>query len=119
MNRKELKKELYQLMASSLSIQSLSSAERLEMEDRILNMPEADMEQMVQLFHEEEEEMKALHKRSKVEQKQIKKVENLVSGLRDAGHILDKVFLTARESEERSESSKISSDLLKQIDMIE
>lgn len=106
-------------MASSLSIQSLSSTERLQMEDRILNMRETDMEQMIQLFHEEQEEMKALHKRSKIEQKQVKKVEALVDGLRDAGHILDKAFLTARESEERSESSKISSDLLKQIDMIE
>jgi|GEM_PF-2748555 len=119
MTHKTLKKELYQLMAASLSIQSLRAAERLEMQDRMLDLPESDMQQMVQILKQEQEEMKKLHKRSKLEQKQIKKIDNLVEGLRDAGHIMDKAFLTARESEEQTESSKISADLLKEIDMIE
>ena len=118
MSLKAQKKELYQLMISSISLQSMDSKERLMMQDKILNLDEPQMQQMILILRNEQSEMKELHRRSKMEQKESKKLDGMVDSLRDAGHILDKAFLSAREADERNESSKISSDLLKQIDLI-
>lgn len=118
MPQDQLKKELYQLMAGSLTIQMLPLEKRVETQDHILSLPEAEMRSMIDIFRREQMDMSEMNRQSVRERKEIKKIGSLVDRLRDAGKMLDKAFLTARESEERDESSRITTGLLDQIDSL-
>lgn len=113
-----LKKELYQLMGQSLAIQSLSMEKRLEMQEKMLDLPDEQMISVINILKNELRDMAELHRQSLHEQKEVKKIAVLTDGLRDAGKDLDKAFLTAREGEEREESTRITSGLLDEIDRI-
>jgi len=118
MPKTKLKKHLYQLMAQSMAIQSLKAEERLEMQDKILGLPEGEMVKMVGILENEQLELAELHKRSLREMKEAKKLTSMAQSLRDAGRRFDKAFLTARESEEREESSETTRTLLDEIERL-
>lgn len=113
-----LKKELYQLMAQSMAIQSLDVGKRIEMQDRMLGLPESEMLKIIGILKNEKKEMGELHKRAQKEQKETKKLVGMAQSLRDAGRRLDKSFLVARETIDRDESSQVTSNLLDEIDRL-
>lgn len=118
MPQDKLKKELYQLMAQSMAIQSLDSEKRFEMQDKMLGLPESEMLNIMDILKNEKKEMAELHKRSVKEQKEAKKLTGMAQSLRDAGKNLDKAFLVARESAERDQSSQVERNLLDEIDRL-
>jgi hypothetical protein len=118
MASEELKKELYQLMAQSLAIQSLSMEKRLEMQGKMLDLPDEQLISVINILKNELRDMAELHRQSLREQKDVKKIGVMTGALRDAGKDLDRAFLTAREGEDREESTRITSGLLDQIDRI-
>lgn len=103
-------------MANSMAIQSLDAEKKIEMQDRLLNLPETEMKGMIGILRKEQTEMEILHKRAIREQKAVKKVYGMAQSLRDAGRRLDKAFLISRESHERDESSQASNKLLDEIE---
>jgi len=118
MPKNKLKKELYQLMAQSMAIQSLDAEKKFEMQDKMLGLPESEMIKIVDILKNEVKEMADLHKRTQREQKETKKLVGMAQSLRDAGKRLDKSFLVARESVDRNESSKATDNLLDEIDRL-
>ncbi len=52
------------------------------------------------------------------EGKELKKLDGMADSLRDAGKQLNKVFLTARETEDGEESSRLTSSLRDRIDRL-
>jgi hypothetical protein len=117
MPKTALKKELYQLMAQSMAIQSLDNERRFEMQDRMLELPQSEMAKIIDILKNEVKEMAELHKTQR-EQKETKKLVGMAQSLRDAGKRLDKSFLIARESVDRNESSKATDNLLDEIDRL-
>ena len=118
MPKDKLKKELYQLMAQSMAIQSMDVEKRIEMQDRMLNLPESEMIKIMDILRNEKKEMAELHRRAQMEQKEAKKLTGMAQSLRDAGKRLDKAFLIARETRERDESSQVTRNLLDEIDRL-
>jgi len=116
MPQTKYKKEIYQLMAQSMAIQSLDAEKKFEMQDRLLSLPEMEMKNMITILRMEQSELETLHKKAIMEQKAAKKVYGMAQSLRDAGRRLDKAFLVARESNERDESSQASNKLLDEIE---
>ncbi len=118
MPKNNLRKQLYQLMTQSMAIQSLEAEEKLEMQDKMLGLPENEMQEMIRILRSEQNDMAELHKRAVKEQKEAKKMVSMAQSLRDAGRRLDKAFLIARESEDRDQSSQATHKLLKEIDLL-
>ena len=105
-------------MAQSMAIQSLDAGKRIEMQDRMLGLPETEMLKIVDILKNEKKEMAELHRRAQREQKETKKLTGMAQSLRDAGKRLDKAFLIARETIDRNESSQVTRNLLDEIDRL-
>ena len=103
-------------MAKSMAIQSLEAEKKIEMQDRLLNLPEKEMKGMIEILQKEQSELESLHQRAVREQKAAKKVYGMAQSLRDAGRRLDKAFLISRESNERDEASKATNKMLDEIE---
>jgi hypothetical protein len=114
----KLKKELYQLMAQSMAIQSLDVGKRIEMQDKMLSLPVNEMSKIIGILKNEKREMAELHKRAQKEQKETRKLTGMAQSLRDAGKRLDKAFLVAQENIDRNESSRTTENLLDEIDRL-
>lgn len=105
-------------MAQSMAIQSLDVGKRIEMQDRMLSLPESEMLKIIDILKNEKKEMAELHRRARQEQKEARKLSGMCQSLRDAGKRLDKAFLIARETIDRDQSSQVTRDLLDEIDRI-
>lgn len=103
-------------MAKSMAIQSLDADKRIEMQDKLLDLPENEMKRMIGILEKEQTELEVLHKKAVKEQKLAHKVYGMAQSLRDAGRRLDKAFLISRESRERDESAQASDKLLDEIE---
>lgn len=110
------RKILYQLMANSMAIQSLDPEKKIEMQDRLLSLPDYAMKNMISILQKEQADLEVLHKRAVQEQKEAKKIYGMAQSLRDAGRRLDKAFLISMESNERNEASQASNKLLDEIE---
>lgn len=116
MPKDKLKKELYQLMAKSMAIQSLDAEKKIEMQDKLLSLPENEMKNMIRILEKEQTELEILHKKSLKENKLAKKVYGMAQSLRDAGRRLDKAFLISLESRERDEAARATDKMLDEIE---
>ena len=99
-----------------MAIQSLDSEKKMEMQDKLLNLPEEEMKNMIGILRKEQKDLEALHKKATMEKKIARKVYSMAESLRDAGRRLDKAFLIARESKERDEASQATNKLLDEIE---
>jgi thioesterase domain-containing protein len=118
MAKEKQKKQLYQLIAGSPAIQSLEAEERLEMQGKILALPDPEKQKIILILRDEQAGIKARQEYAEKEEKEVKKLTGMAQSLREACRTLDKVFRDAMESEERTETGRITDSLLNQIDKL-
>lgn len=113
-----LHKELYLLMAESISIQSLNAKERSEVQNRLLSLEPNEMKKVINRLKKEKEEMNRVFAAKKKEAEQIKVLETAISDAKDAARSLDKEYLSAQSNIERKESTRSAAQLLDELDKL-
>lgn len=98
--------ELVALIDASLSIASLSEEDQQAVKERLLALPEAEMQQAVQVLRREQRQ-------------QYESMKGLVDKIEEASRDLKKSFLKEREKAENAESDQKASELMQKLDDIE
>jgi hypothetical protein len=111
-------KELYQLMISSISIQSLPTDERKKIQGVLLELPPEAMGEIIKVLRKEHNELEKIQQGRGAELKQVERLEEAVSQARDAARKLNKAFLAIQESSNQEEEARATEKLLSDLDLM-
>ncbi len=115
MDKQQLQKTLYVLFTTCDSILSLPFEKRAELQSRLLELPELQMEQAILILQNEQHRMTAIKKDLNMAADHVRA---LTVNVRDASMKLKRSYATALEQEEAVQSQQTSTDLLKQLDEV-
>ena len=99
------KDELLTLIESSLSVSSLDEKSKADLKERLLNLPEKEMQDVIEVFRQEQKE-------------QYESMKGLVQQIEEASRNLKKTFLIEREKDEKKDSDAQADNLMDKLDGI-
>lgn len=111
-------KELYQLMISSISIQSLPTDERKKIQGVLLELPPEAMNELIKVLRKEHNELEKIQEHQGDVLEEVERLEEAVSQARDAARKLNKAFLAVQESSNQEEEARATEKLLSDLDLM-